>query len=52
MQEKDGWTIRTTDRKPSAHFEHAIAVRSTEADILSSFTEIEQVINPEILIIK
>jgi len=26
MQEKDGWTIRTTDRKYSAHFEHTVAV--------------------------
>ena len=50
MQENDGWTIRTMDRKPSAHFEHAIAIRNNGADILSSFSEIEQVINPEILI--
>jgi methionyl aminopeptidase len=50
MQENDGWTIRTTDRKPSAHFEHAIAIRNNGADILSSFSEIEQVINPDILI--
>jgi methionyl aminopeptidase len=49
-QENDGWTIRTIDRKPSAHFEHAIAIRNNGADILSSFSEIEQVINPEILI--
>jgi methionyl aminopeptidase len=52
MQERDGWTIRTTDRKPSAHFEHAIAIRKDEADILSSFEEIEQVINKNILIIR
>ncbi len=50
MQENDGWTIRTMDRKPSAHFEHAIVIRNNGADILSSFSEIEQVINPEILI--
>jgi methionyl aminopeptidase len=35
--EKDGWTVRTKDRKPSAHFEHTIAVRNGEADILSTF---------------
>jgi len=52
MQENDGWTIRTMDKKPSAHFEHAIAVRNNGADILSSFSEIEQVSNPEILITK
>ncbi|HRG11493.1 MAG TPA: type I methionyl aminopeptidase, partial [Cyclobacteriaceae bacterium] len=26
VQEKDGWTIRTSDRKPSAHFEHTVAI--------------------------
>ena len=35
--EKDGWTVRTKDRKPSAHFEHTIAVRNGKADILSTF---------------
>jgi methionyl aminopeptidase len=45
--EKDGWTVHTTDRKPSAHFEHTIAIRSGKADILSSFDLIEQnSINP------
>jgi len=52
MQENDGWTIRTMDKKPSAHFEHAVAIQNNGADILSSFNEIEQVINPEILITK
>jgi methionyl aminopeptidase len=51
-QENDGWTIRTIDRKPSAHFEHAVVITNNGADILSSFNEIEQVINPEILITK
>jgi len=50
MQENDGWTIRTMDKKPSAHFEHAVVIRNNGADILSSFSEIEQVINPDILI--
>ncbi len=35
--EKDGWTVRTKDRKPSAHFEHTIAIRNGKADILSTF---------------
>jgi methionyl aminopeptidase len=39
--DKDGWTIRTQDGKPSAHFEHTICVRKNHADILSSFTAIE-----------
>jgi len=50
MQERDGWTIRTSDLKASAHFEHAIAIQHNGADILSSFEEIEQVDNPGILI--
>lgn len=52
IQERDGWTIRTADRKASAHFEHAIAIRKDGADILSSFAEIEQVSNENIHIIK
>ena len=43
MQEKDGWTIRTSDRKYSAHFEHTIAVRKGKAEILTTFDYIEKV---------
>lgn len=42
--EKDGWTVRTVDRLPSAHFEHTVAIRQGKADILSSFTIIEEVL--------
>ncbi len=42
--EKDGWTTRTIDFLPSAHFEHSIAIRRGKADILSSFEFIEQVL--------
>ena len=42
--EKDGWTVRTRDRKPSAHFEHCIAIRPEGARILSSFDFIEEVL--------
>lgn len=45
FQENDGWTIRTIDGKPSAHFEHDVAIRNGKADILSSFEEIEKVLN-------
>ena len=31
----DGWTVRTADGKPSAHFEHTIVVRENEAEILT-----------------
>jgi len=45
IHDRDGWTVRTSDGKPSAHFEHTIAIRKGEADILSSFKYIEEVIN-------
>ncbi|MBX7203464.1 MAG: type I methionyl aminopeptidase [Bacteroidia bacterium] len=41
---KDGWTVKTADGKPSAHFEHTIAVRKDKADILSSFLYVEEVL--------
>ncbi len=44
VQEKDGWTIRTSDRKPSAHFEHDVAIRKGKAEILSTFEYIEEVL--------
>ncbi|MEI6807089.1 MAG: type I methionyl aminopeptidase [bacterium] len=31
----DGWTVRTVDRKPSAHFEHTVAVQDGAAEILT-----------------
>lgn len=40
--ESDGWTVRTKDRKPSAHFEHTIAIRNGKADILSTFEFIKE----------
>lgn len=42
--ERDGWTTRTVDGLPSAHFEHSVAVRNGKADILSTFEYIEQVL--------
>ena len=36
-QEADGWTIRTADNLPSAHFEWAVAVDKGKADVLSTF---------------
>lgn len=40
--ENDGWTVRTKDRKPSAHFEHTIAICNGKADILSTFEFIRE----------
>lgn len=42
--DKDGWTIRTQDRKPSAHFEHTVAVGKEGPIILTTFAPIEEVI--------
>ena len=44
ITERDGWTTRTRDRKPSAHFEHSIAIHHGKADILSSFDPIQEVL--------
>jgi len=47
VQEKDGWTIRTVDRKPSAHYEHAVVVRKEQCELLSTFEYIDEVINKQ-----
>ena len=44
-QLSDGWTIRTVDKKCSAHFEHTIVVREHKAEVLTSFKEIENILN-------
>lgn len=41
VQEKDGWTMRTRDRKPSAHFEHMVVVRKDHAEVISTYQFIE-----------
>lgn len=41
--EKDGWTCRTKDRKPSAHYEHTIAVINGEPDVLTTFDYVKEV---------
>jgi methionyl aminopeptidase len=40
----DGWTVVTRDGKPSAHFEHDVAVRAGTAEVLSTFSHIEDVL--------
>ena len=42
--ERDGWTCRTKDRKPSAHFEHTVAVIDGAAKPLTTFSFIEEVL--------
>lgn len=34
---KDGWTIVTKDRKPSAHFEHNVCICDGKTEVLSTF---------------
>jgi methionyl aminopeptidase len=45
VQMRDGWTIKTADGSPSAHFEYAVAVDKGEADVLTTFEFIEKVLN-------
>lgn len=45
IQMSDGWTIRTADGKPSAHFEYAVAIDKGKADILTTFKYIEEVLS-------
>jgi methionyl aminopeptidase len=42
---KDGWTVYSKDRKPSAHYEHTVAVRKDHAEILSDHSFIEEAIS-------
>ncbi|HEV7620522.1 MAG TPA: type I methionyl aminopeptidase [Flavisolibacter sp.] len=39
--DKDGWTVRTKDGKPSVHFEHDVCIRKGFADVLSDYSTIE-----------
>lgn len=43
-QLRDGWTIVTADNKPSAHFEHNVAIVNGQPEILSTFEFIEAVL--------
>lgn len=44
IQAPDGWTIRTIDNKPSAHFELAVAIDKGKADVLSTFDYVTEAI--------
>lgn len=43
VQESDGWTIRTADRMPSAHFEHTVAILADRTEIITTHKYIEEV---------
>ena len=44
---KDGWTIVTADKKPSAHFEHDVALVNGKPELLSTFAYIYQALGIE-----
>jgi methionyl aminopeptidase len=41
-QLNDGWTIVTADGKPSAHYEHDVAIINGKPEILSTFSYVEE----------
>ena len=43
--ERDGWTVRTRDRKLAAHFEFAVAITKDGPDVLTDFGVIEKALN-------
>ncbi|MFT7071834.1 type I methionyl aminopeptidase [Patiriisocius sp. Uisw_017] len=43
----DGWTIVTQDAKPSAHFEHNIAIVNGKPELLSTFAYVYQALGIE-----
>lgn len=42
QQLKDHWSIATRDNKPSAHYEHNVAILEGEVKVLTSFSQIKQ----------
>ncbi|MBJ6369636.1 type I methionyl aminopeptidase [Snuella sedimenti] len=46
-QHRDGWTITTQDNKPSAHFEHDVAIVDGKPELLSTFAYIYESLNIE-----
>ncbi len=46
-QHRDGWTITTRDNKPSAHFEHDVAIVNGKPELLSTFAYIYEALGIE-----
>ena len=44
--DQDGWTVRTADSRPSAHYEHMVVVRRGKPEVLTTFKYIEESIQP------
>lgn len=43
--DQDGWTIRTRDGLPAAHFEHQVALTANGTELLSTYEYIEESLN-------
>ncbi len=46
-QFSDGWTIKTADEKPSAHFEHDVAIVNGKPELLSTFDYVNKALGIE-----
>lgn len=53
LLKKDGWTLSARDQKPSAHYEHTVAVFKGKADVLSDHSGIDVAIknNPNLTVV-
>lgn len=47
--ESDGWTCRTRDRRPSAHYEHTLAIIDGKTEVLTTFDYIEEVLKDKFI---
>jgi methionyl aminopeptidase len=47
-QLSDGWTIITADRRPSAHFEHDVALVDGKPEVLSTFEFVDEVLSQNV----
>lgn len=45
VQHNDGWTITTSDKKASAHFEHDVAIVDGKPEVLSTFDYVDEVLS-------
>jgi len=45
VEERDGWTVRAKDNQPSAHFELTVVVGELQAEVISTFSFIEKILN-------
>ena len=45
VEERDGWAVRTRDNQPSAHFELTVVIGEQKAEILSTFSFLEDKLN-------